>query len=171
MSAPRRPGLWLLARSPSSCIASGPMAPASHGARRRLRSGTSRSGPTGSAAPVVVHVGTVMMVTSMFRLKANFFALRCTRRGARPGHNHEAQTTKRTPDSGMTTTSKLTVTAIKGPNHNRRECARRLSTCVSHWNVSCLSQVVLECSLRLRDRFGLRVLQHSASGPSPVANR
>jgi hypothetical protein len=45
---------------------------------------------------VVVPVGTVVMVTSMFRLKANFFALRCIRRGARPEHNREAQTTKRT---------------------------------------------------------------------------
>jgi hypothetical protein len=44
--------------------------------------------------------------------------------------------------------------------------SRRITTGVSHWMAAAYSgtHVVLECSLRLRDRFRLRVLQHSASG-------
>ena len=73
------------------------MVPASIGARRRKRLNRQKEiRPAGSAASVVVPAGTVVLVTSVNRLKTSFSDFAAHVEAPAPEHNHEAQTSERT---------------------------------------------------------------------------
>ena len=71
------------------------------GRRRRWPDGINRIRPAPSAAPVVVPAGTVMPVTSLFRLKAKILHFAAHVEAPIPEHNHEALDLEKDPDPGM----------------------------------------------------------------------